>query len=149
MLLLDSVTFSSCCAVYDYQVTNSEGRVFDKLVFFSWCVMRKQADCFDRVGSMLRTVLLPRLVTAQCLAHSSSPVLTCKLLTNNRSPDTARIRTKMMYASTKDFFKRWAPALQRAHCNAPPVTALRRCMLGAFARALSLLSRFLTALVLS
>ena len=25
-------------AVYDYQVTNSEGRVFNKLVFFSWCV---------------------------------------------------------------------------------------------------------------
>jgi hypothetical protein len=29
-----------CCAaaVYDYQVTNSEGRVFDKLVFISWWV---------------------------------------------------------------------------------------------------------------
>lgn len=44
-------------AVYDYQVTNSEGRVFQKLVFLSW------------------------------------------------SPDTATIRTKMMYASSKDFLK--------------------------------------------
>lgn len=44
-------------AVYDYQVTNSEGRVFQKLVFLSW------------------------------------------------SPDTASIRTKMMYASSKDFLK--------------------------------------------
>lgn len=44
-------------AVYDYQVTNSEGRVFQKLVFLSW------------------------------------------------SPDTATVRTKMMYASSKDFLK--------------------------------------------
>lgn len=44
-------------AVYDYQVTNSEGRNFNKLVFFGW------------------------------------------------SPETSKIRTKMMYASSKDFFK--------------------------------------------
>ncbi|KAK9842215.1 hypothetical protein WJX81_000934 [Elliptochloris bilobata] len=43
--------------VYDYQFTNSEGYVFNKLVFLNW------------------------------------------------APDTARTKAKMMYASTKDFFK--------------------------------------------
>lgn len=44
-------------AVYDYEHTNSEGRVFNKLVFLNW------------------------------------------------APDAARVKAKMMYASTKDFFR--------------------------------------------
>ncbi|CAK0782710.1 hypothetical protein CVIRNUC_005905 [Coccomyxa viridis] len=54
-----SVLPSSDCryGVYDYQFTNSEGCIFNKLVFYSW------------------------------------------------APDAAKIKAKMMYASTKDFFK--------------------------------------------
>lgn len=54
-----SVMPSSDCryAVYDHQFTNSEGCIFNKLVFINW------------------------------------------------APDAARIKAKMMYASTKDFFK--------------------------------------------
>lgn len=55
---LEMLPASDCrFAVYDYEVTNSEGRKFNKLVFLGW------------------------------------------------SPEVSKIRTKMMYASSKDFFK--------------------------------------------
>ncbi|KAK9804944.1 hypothetical protein WJX73_001605 [Symbiochloris irregularis] len=62
--LLDALPETDCrFAVYDYQFTNSDNCVFNKLVFISW------------------------------------------------APDTARIKLKMMYASTKDFFKGYLDGL--------------------------------------
>ena len=56
--LLSLLPPSDCrYAVYDYEHTNSEGRVFNKLVFLNW------------------------------------------------APDAAAVKAKMMYASTKDFFR--------------------------------------------
>lgn len=62
--LLDSLPSNDCrYGVYDYQFVNSDGCVFNKLIFVNW------------------------------------------------APDVARIKAKMMYASTKDFFKGYLDGL--------------------------------------
>ena len=36
MVVLSTFSAATLCAVFDYQITNSEGTVFNKLLFVSW-----------------------------------------------------------------------------------------------------------------
>lgn len=87
--------------MYDYQVTNSEGRVFDKLVFISWYVCGCCRCMCCGICSVRTVAALPVAVLFAIPGWRSTgqSALLC------RSPDNARIKNKMMYASTKDFFK--------------------------------------------
>ena len=116
----------SCRAVYDYQFTNSEGCVFNKLVFLNWCAVQSgghasalaslcrsrsisqgqlPTSCHEAHAQSLRKYVL--INSAAILASSLSVCLVLHLLggPTTRAPDTARTKAKMMYASTKDFFK--------------------------------------------
>ena len=142
--------------MYDYQVTNSEGRLFNKLVFFSWCAplyldrchgllpcsvfasvfatkhQHRHSSCkyyWTRVPFLCRLTCSKYVRITQLLPSWFDPLRICSgcnfslMGTMRRSPDTSRVKAKMMYASTKDFFKSYleglAVELQVTCCLSP------------------------------
>lgn len=85
-------------AVFDYQFTNSDGFTLNKIIFISW-----YASSCCRLHSTkpaLHTGQVGCSSKAFTILQASSGMYGC-----DRAPEVARVKKKMMYASTKDFFK--------------------------------------------
>ena len=81
--------------VYDYEYISPERGNFSKLVFVNWCVAG-----VARAGRRRRLCSFLQNKTKQNKKHNTQ-----QNHKQRRAPDTAQTRTKMMYASTKDFLK--------------------------------------------
>ena len=100
--------------MYDYEYTSLERGNFSKLVFVNWCAVRsaRAAPMFDDAAAATHAPFRRAQTTepTQTNTHKQTKRARCCCCCSQqhqtpRAPDTAVTRTKMMYASTKDFLK--------------------------------------------